>query len=103
MLSDSSLLVYYDYKGWQYALILGYDPDDNVVARSQRMDVGEWTRDAFWLFPIVYPEYTSWPFGKLYAIEDIKVPIDKVGECVLHWGGYELRVKDGKKRLYLKR
>lgn len=103
VLSDSSLLVYYDYKGWQYALILGYDPDDNVVARSQRVDVGEWTRDAFWLFPIVYPEYTSWPFGKLYAIEDIKMPMDKVGECVLHWGGYELRVKDGKKRLYLKR
>jgi hypothetical protein len=51
----------------------------------------------------VYPEYTSWPFGKLYAIEDIKMPMDKVGECVLHWGAYELRVKDGKKRLYLKR
>jgi hypothetical protein len=103
VLSDSSLLVYYGYKGWQYALMLGYDPDNNVVARSQRVDIGKWTRDAFWLFPIVYPEYTSWPFGKLYAIEDIKMPMDKVGECVLHWGGYELRVKDGKKRLYLKR
>ena len=103
VLPDSSLLVYYDYKGWQYALMLGFDSDDTVVARSQRVDIGEWTRDAFWLFPIVYPEYTSWPFGKLYAVEDVMAPKDREGEYVLHWGGYELHVKDGKKILYLKR
>ena len=103
VLTDSSLVVYYDYKGWQYALLFGYGSDNDVVARSQRVDVGKWTSNAFWLFPIVYPEYTSWPFGKLYAVEDVMAPKDREGEYVLHWGGYELHVKDGKKILYLKR
>ena len=103
VLADSSLVVYYDYKGWQYALLFGYGSDNDVVARSQRVDVGKWTSNAFWLFPIVYPEYTSWPFGKLYAVEDVMAPKDREGEYVLHWGGYELHVKDGKKILYLKR
>ena len=103
VLSDSSLLMYYDYSGRQYALMLGYDPDNNVVARAQRVDVGKWTSNAFWLFPIVYPTYTSWPFGKMYGVEDVRVPMDGTGECVWHWGNYELHVKDGKKILYLKR
>ena len=74
-----------------------------LVAKVQRMDVANWETDGFWLFPIIYPKYTSWPFGKNIIPEegDLETTssILSEGTYVMHLGGYVLYVKD--KRKYL--
>ena len=75
------------------------------VAKVYRIDVASWVDNALWLFPIMYPQYTSWPFGK----PDIKEDEDSddassvlsEGQYLMNIGRYRLYVKDGKKYLFL--
>ena len=66
------------------------------------MAVDAWEENAFWLFPVVCAQYTSWPFGKMYGVEDVMMP-SSVGNgvYVLDWGGCRLYIKDGKKWLLM--
>ena len=101
VLADGSLAIYCTQSGdKQYAIYTDFDEDANVVFGLQRLAVDKWEENALWLFPVVRAQYTSWPFGKMYGVEDVVMPSpgDK-GVYVLDWGGYKLYIKDGKKWL----
>ena len=76
-----------------------------VDGKNYSIDVASWVDNALWLFPIMYPQYTSWPFGK----PDIKEDEDSddassvlsEGQYLMNIGRYRLYVKDGKKYLFL--
>jgi hypothetical protein len=108
VLNDGSLVVYLTDVGSTNTYALRYSVSTNyderpLVAKVQRMDVANWETDGFWLFPIIYPKYTSWPFGKNIIPEegDLETTssILSEGTYVMHLGGYVLYVKD--KRKYL--
>ena len=65
--------------------------------------MANWESDGFWLFPIIYPRYTSWPFGKknVYEDEDEETLSSILSEAtyMMHLGGYVLFVKDKQKYL----
>ena len=63
----------------------------------------KWETGGLWLFEALEVRYTSWPFGKMYGVEDVKMPDfnGKKGEYVWQIGGYELRIKNGKKTLQM--
>lgn len=108
VLKDGSLVVYLtdgsstNTYALRYLVSTNYD-ERPLVAKVQRMDVANWETDGFWLFPIIYPNYTSWPFGKNIFPEDGDLEttssILSEGTYVMHLGGYVLYVKD--KRKYL--
>ena len=108
VLKDGSLVVYLtdgsstNTYALRYLVSTNYD-ERPLVAKVQQMDVANWETDGFWLFPIIYPNYTSWPFGKNIFPEDGDLEttssILSEGTYVMHLGGYVLYVKD--KRKYL--
>ena len=103
VLADGSLAIYCTQdNGKQYALYTDYDDYDNAVVSLRRLAVDAWEENAFWLFPVVCAQYTSWPFGKMYGVEDVMMP-SSVGNgvYVLDWGGCRLYIKDGKKWLLM--
>ena len=108
VLNDGSLVVYLTDVGSTNTYALRYSVSTNyderpLVAKVQQMDVANWETDGFWLFPIINPKYTSWPFGKNIIPEegDLETTssILSEGTYVMHLGGYVLYVKD--KRKYL--
>ena len=101
VLADGSLAIYCTQSGdKQYAIYTDFDEDANVVFGLQRLAVDKWEENALWLFPVVRAQYTSWPFGKMYGVEDVVMPSpEEKGVYVLDWGGYKLYIKDGKKWL----
>ena len=103
VLADSSLAIFTTLGGGkQYALCTSFDDNNNAVVGLRRLAVDDWTENAFWLFPVVRAQYTSWPFGKMYGVEDIVMPSSEDnGVHVLDWGKYKLYIKDGKKWLLL--
>lgn len=112
MLADGSMAIYTQYQQPTniYALnfvLHGSNGDFSLVAQMQKINLSEWTKDGFWLFPIIYPRYTSWPFGKNNDKEEHE---DNKGEETLHtilskgtylmnWGEYAVYAKDKKKYL----
>lgn len=86
----------------RFAVSTNYD-EKYLVAKVQRLDVANWESDGFWLFPIIYPRYTSWPFGKknVYEDEDEETLSSILSEAtyMMHLGGYVLFVKDKQKYL----
>lgn len=112
MLADGSMAIYTQYQQPTniYALnfvLQGSNGDFSLVAQMQKINLSEWTKDGFWLFPIIYPRYTSWPFGKNNDKEEHE---DNEGEETLHtilskgtylmnWGEYAVYAKDKKKYL----
>jgi hypothetical protein len=96
-LEDGSMIFYYLHESKQYAIYFGQQKE-RVGAYAQSMSLTKWKNDALWLFPLLEQQYTSWPLGKSSAVEDIEVP--KV-DLVYRLGLYELRLKNGKKYLYL--
>lgn len=103
ILVDGSLLIYTIYKKKTYVLYFGFDPyadtNEDIVAFLQSVDIDKYTENALWLFPVMFPQYTSWPFGKLEAVDEIGAPSCVGGECVMYFGRYRLYIKDGKKYL----
>ena len=96
-LEDGSMIFYYLHESKQYAIYFGQQKE-RVGAYAQSMSLTKWKNDALWLFPLLEQQYTSWPLGKSSAVEDIEVPnVD----LVYRLGLYELRLKNGKKYLYL--
>ena len=108
MLKDGSLVIYLtdiiptNTYALRFSVSTNYD-ERPLVAKVQRMDVVNWESDGMWLFPIMYPYYTSWPFGKkeIPKDEDIETisSILSEGIYVMHFGGYVLYVKDQRKYL----
>ena len=91
------MIFYYLHESKQYAIYFGQQKE-RVGAYAQSMSLTKWKNDALWLFPLLEQQYTSWPLGKSSAVEDIEVPnVD----LVYRLGLYELRLKNGKKYLYL--
>lgn len=108
VLKDGSLVIYLtdiiptNTYALRFSVSTNYD-ERPLVAKVQRMDVVNWESDGMWLFPIMYPYYTSWPFGKkeIPKDEDIETisSILSEGIYVMHFGGYVLYVKDQRKYL----
>ena len=103
VLKDESLLIYSIYKNKTYVLCFGFDPYDklnkDVVAYLQSVDIDKYVESALWIFPVMFPQYTSWPFGKLESVENILVPSTLEGGYIFYFGRYRLYIKDGKKFL----
>ena len=100
LLEDGSIVIYYQYNSDDYALYVGYQANE-VLAYAQELKIDRWTSQAFWLYPMIEKEYTSWPFGKFEAVDNIFRP-SYTGDAILQWGIYELHIQDGKKIIYLK-
>ena len=97
MLDDGSIIFYYTYNKNQYALYFGRK-SDRVGAYAQILDVDKWTSNAMWLFPVVEKEYTSWPFGKFDAVDNILVP---QADASYRFGIYEIHINNGQKLIYI--
>jgi hypothetical protein len=100
LLEDGSIAIYYQYNSNDYALYVGYHANE-MMAYAQKLNINKWTSQAFWLYPLIEKEYTSWPFGKFEGVENIFTP-NYTGNAILQWGIYELHIQDGKKIIYLK-
>ena len=100
LLEDGSIAIYYQYNSNDYALYVGYHANE-MMAYAQKLNIDKWISQAFWLYPLIEKEYTSWPFGKFEGVENIFRP-NYTGNAILHWGIYELHIQDGKKIIYLK-
>lgn len=110
VLVDGSLALYFAGKNPTdtYALYFGLSAiseEKQAVANASRLDISKWETDGIWLFPIFYPKYTSWPFGKLDIeededLDDISSVLNE-GLYIMNIGRYRLYVKDGKKYLFL--
>ena len=105
ILVDGSLLIYTVYKNKTYVLFFGFKPyassSEGLMAYLHSMDINKDTGNALWLFPVMFPQYTSWPFGKLESVDDILVPFTNKGEYVIYFGRHRLYIKDGKKFLLM--
>lgn len=97
VLDDGSIIFYYTYNKNQYALYFGRK-SDRVGAYAQILDVDKWTSNAMWLFPVVEKEYTSWPFGKFDAVDNILVP---QADASYRFGIYEIHINNGQKLIYI--
>ena len=100
LLEDGSIAIYYQYNSYDYALYVGYHANE-MMAYAQKLNIDKWTSQAFWFYPLIENEYTSWPFGKFEGVENILRPNYK-GDAILQWGIYKLHIQDGKKIIYLK-
>lgn len=107
VLEDGSLVVYSPLEELTntFALSFGvsWNQDELLpVAQSTRMDVTQYEENAMWLFPILYPRYVCWPFGKPEIEDEDKDDLQE-GESVylMNIGRYALYVKDGKKYLVI--
>ena len=112
ILSDGSMAIYTQYEQPTniYALnfvMQGSIGDFSLVAKMQKIDIHQWTEDGFWLFPILYPRYTSWPLGPkddqdndedMEDEETLSTILNK-GTYLMHWGEYAIYAKDKKKYL----
>lgn len=98
VLEDGSIQMYYPYNNSIYVLYFGYY-GDLVSVYSQALNLSKWTYNAFWLFPIMEKEYTSWPLGKDVAVDNIQYPQE---DRVYYFGVYELHIRNGQKILYIK-
>lgn len=110
VLDDKSLVIYYitDQTMKNYVLYSGVSTvtgEKEPVAKVYMIDVASWVDNALWLFPIMYPQYTSWPFGKPDINEDEDSDdassVLSEGQYLMNIGRYRLYVKDGKKYLFL--
>lgn len=104
ILDDGSLAIYYTYNDRHYALWFGYGPqgtNQTAVAYSQTLTLDTWVKDGFWLFPAVVSNYTSWPCGKWNGTKKTEVDSPLSAEYVIHFGAYQLCIKNGQKYLLL--
>ena len=101
LLNDNSLEISYAYKNHSYSLYFGIpNMSDEAVAYVQSLDVEKWEKDGMYLFPVSHLTFTSWPFGKYDALEEIYHP-EQEG-MVIHLGTYILYIKHGKKYMHIR-
>lgn len=108
VLDDGSYCFYYDDGTHQRMLCLGYGKDgssEQIVAYAIRANVKQMTKHGLLLFPASKTNFTTWPFGKFDAVENVLCPNDQSpqGHYVIHFGQAELHIQNGKKELFIKR
>jgi hypothetical protein len=110
VLEDQSLVIYMSYKNPENTYALRFAVTASVDYRQlwaqlQRLDVNSWNQNAFWLFPIVYPQYTSWPFGKVIddSVEQQENILEVIenGIFLMNIANYKLYVMEKNKKKYL--
>lgn len=104
LLQDGSWVFYYEHNASTYALYIGAGTDDifnSVDGYVQHMNISVLENNVMWLYPYIEAEYTSWPFGKFYSVENVDVERGKNVHHV-HFGNYDLWIIDGKKYVHLK-
>ena len=105
VLEDGSYCFYYNDNGQQRMLCLGYGRDgssNQLVAYVNRANVDVMTGKGFLLFAtgeVEMPTFTTWPFGKLNSVDDVRVADKTQGEYLLHMGNAVLHIKNGQKTL----
>ena len=102
VLSDGSLGIYCELgDGVVGALYFG-EKGGGSAAYLQRINgLYRWKEGGLWLFPVVSAEYTSWPFGKWDAVDNVKFTPGLSAEYIMYIGGYKVYIKDGKKWINL--
>ncbi len=103
VVDDGTLCVYCEDKKVHRMLCVGYGSDgtgEHVVAYAIRANLGTMRKNGLSLYPAVKQHYTSWPFGKLYGVEDNMLYDRNIeGNYEMYFGSYVLRIQDGKKTL----
>lgn len=104
ILDDGTLGIYYTYNNKSYALWFGFGPQSTnttAIAYIQQIALDAWIGDGICLFPAVVSTYTSWPCGKWNALEKTEVQPPLSSDYIIHFGQYQLHIKDGKKYIFL--
>ena len=106
-LNDGSLCVYQPYNtNYHKMLYFGYGADgmqDDIVAYAATVILEKVLRMGLWLYPYESCVYTTWPFGRDDAVENVIFP-DFNGEkqeYIFRFGNYELHIQNGKKTLQI--
>jgi hypothetical protein len=87
-------------------LYFGYGADgmqDDIVAYAATVILEKVLRMGLWLYPYESCVYTTWPFGRDDAVENVIFP-DFNGEkqeYIFRFGNYELHIQNGKKTLQI--
>ena len=103
-LPDSSLAVYHIEGDKAYLLTFGYGPNavyDEIVAYAQSINLATVVKNALWFFPVSEARFTSFPLGKLSAVEQVSIPYSTEQDVRICWGVYEIHVVGGKKYVRL--
>lgn len=103
ILEDRSLLVYHVQKSKAYYLCFGYDVDatcDSLVVYAESFTLSSAKRNGLLLFAPISTCFTTWPFGKQTAVPQVEDKHTET-ETTVRFGIYEIRVRNGKKTLYL--
>ena len=108
LLSDGTLCIYYKDDNQRRMLSCGYGivgMNENVMAYAVNVTLDLMQKNGMILFPAIKAKYTSWPFGKFDAVEDVISSESNgiIGEYVLYFGMYELHIQNGQKRLVISR
>ena len=105
-LDDGTWCIYHPYRKDHAMLYLGYGADgmqEEVVGYSAPIILANVHSMGLWAFPYNRGVFTTWPFGKDDSIEDVIMPDfnDKNAVYILHMGGYDVHIQNGKKVIYL--
>ena len=104
LLQDSTFCFYYLDNPSVRMLWMGYGVSGSnveVMAYSIRVEMLKMIEDGLLLFPAHKTNFTSWPLGKLDAIENVYVPNNNNREYKMNFGNYTFYIKDGKKMLLI--
>lgn len=108
VLGDGTLCIYYKDDNQHRILSCGYgvmEINTYIMAYALNVSLNLMKKNGMLLFPAIKAEYTSWPFGKYDAVEDV-ISSDFNGEeseYILYFGMYELHIQNGLKRLVISR
>ena len=105
VLSDGSLSIYFPYqKDWCY-LTAGPGKnavlDEYVFYLTQCNPETPQQYEGITLFPVVSQVYTTWPFGKFDAVENVRTSTS-LEDVIVTFGCYQLHIRNGKKYLVIK-
>lgn len=109
MLADGSLAIWHVYSQRTYVLFflkgIEFNCPDDVIVYSPLITLSSYKEDGIVLFPVVQSVYTTWPFGRYSDVPTVEPTVAKKGisETSIYFGMYEVRIKDGKKQLFLQK
>ena len=105
LLSDHSLMLYYNIKDKYYCLFVSpvEDTDGNALfAYTSTFNISTpLTANGIRLFPVTSATCTTWPFGKYDALSDTSPDNPYTSELIIPFGPHELHIREGKKYLHL--
>ncbi len=107
ILADYSLCIYHPRSKNVGMLFFGLGADgmaSDIVVYSAHVKLESVKENGTCLFPVKKQFFTTWPFGKYDAIEDVILPdfIDENYHYIWHMGTYNLHIQNGKKYLLLR-